>query len=282
MTDRRLTPVNDRVAAAHLGDAPANLARVTGEPRRVAVPVADLCRDPGGARDRQLLFGEEVRVYETRDGWCFVQAEKDGYVGYLRQDGLAVPRGATHWVSAASTHLYVRPDIKSPDRMALSFGSRLSVDAVTGAFAETRDGFAPLAHLSPLGTVLSDPLDVARRFLGTPYLWGGNSRSGIDCSGLVQAAFLACGAACPGDSDLQETALGPPLEPGTPPERGDLLFWKGHVAMVGDPDTILHANAFHMAVAFEPLRAALDRIRAQGDGDVTSHVRPSLTGSQRS
>ena len=119
-----------------------------------------------------------------------------------------------------------------------------------------------------------EPVDVAALFLGVPYLWGGNSHSGIDCSGLVQAAYLACGRACPGDASHQEAAFGPALPPGTPPNRGDLLFWKGHVALVYDPDTLLHANAYRMAVNYEPLSFAVERIAAKGEGPVTSHRRP--------
>lgn len=231
-------------------------------------------RTPGGPRDRQLLFGDTVRVLATDAVWCHIQADKDGYQGYVPNAELGPGTPATHWISAASSHIYQAPDLKSPDRLPLSFGSRMVVHAHTKDFAETADGFVPNVHLTPVGTHLSDPLKVAMLFLGAPYLWGGNSRFGIDCSGLVQAAFLACGRACPGDSGQQETAFGPALPPNTPPQRGDLLFWKGHVALVADPDTILHANAHRMAVTLEPLQIALDRIIAQGEGPLSSHRRP--------
>lgn len=241
---------------------------------QVILPVVDLMCASGGPRDRQLLFGETVQVHAAMEGWSRVQADKDGYVGHVPSQSLGPLQQATHWVSAPSTHTYAAPDLKSPDRMALSLGSRITVLSMVGDFAETPAGFIPGVHLTPVGTHGRDPLDVAALFLGTPYLWGGNSRFGIDCSGLVQAAFLACGRACPGGSGQQEGAFGPAQQPGIAPLRGDLLFWKGHVALVYDPDTLLHANAHHMAVSYEPLRPALERIEAQGDGKVTSHRRP--------
>lgn len=272
MPDRRRTPANSRVAAASLADAPAGLTRTEGTPARTALPVADLMRAPGGARDRQLVYGEPVAVYDSHEGWSFVQAAKDGYVGYLPDAALCAPFEASHWVSAAATHAYTADDFKSPETCALSHGSRVQVLGGSGRFVETNLGFLPARHLSPLGTHQDDPVAVAELFLGTPYLWGGNSRFGIDCSGLVQAALLACGTPCPGDSDMQEAELGTPAPDGDW-QRGDLLFWKGHVAMLRDEQTLIHANAHDMAVAVEPIEAAISRIEAQGDGPVTAHKR---------
>ncbi|MFP4303321.1 MAG: NlpC/P60 family protein [Rhodosalinus sp.] len=275
MTDRRLTPANGRVAAAHLKGWVAAERYVEGEAATVAVPVADLLVAPDGARDRQLLLGEAVTVYERRNGWAFVQAEKDGYVGYL--DAAAV-RGAgtpTHRVAARATHVYPAPDMKRREAMALSLGSRLTVTATEGRFAATPLGFVPVVHLAPLEVPETDPVAVAERLLGTPYLWGGNSADGIDCSGLVQAALLACGIACPGDSDMQ-AALGAEAE--GPPRRGDLLFWKGHVALVRDAGTLIHANAHHMAVSVERIEEATARIAAQGDGPITARRRLRAEG----
>ncbi|UWQ83185.1 C40 family peptidase [Leisingera caerulea] len=272
MADRRRTPVNDRIAAAHLRDAPDGLLRAEGTAARIGVPVADLLRAPDGARDRQLVYGEPVTVYEDRDGWAFLQAAKDSYVGYVPGPSLTAPFEATHWVSAPATHAYTADDFKSPETHALSHGSRVQVLGGTGRFLETTLGFIPARHLSPLGAHTGDPVTVAELFLGTPYLWGGNSCFGIDCSGLVQAALLACGTPCPGDSDMQEAELGGPAPAGDY-RRGDLLFWKGHVALVRDAETLIHANAHDMAVAIEPIAAAIERIEAQGDGPVTAHKR---------
>ena len=239
----------------------------------VTNPVIDLLRTQHGPRDRQLLFGDAVTVSETRDEWCRVTSAKDGYQGWVHKGQLGPHAATTHWVSVLATHAYARPDIKSPDHATLSLGSRLRVVSEQGGFLETDLGFVPSVHTAPVGQTLSDPVSVAQLFLGTPYLWGGNSRLGLDCSGLVQAALLACGIACPGDSGEQERALGHPVPDGSPVQRGDLLFWKGHVALVAGDDLLLHANAFHMAVAFEPMDQAIARIQAQGDGPVTAQKR---------
>ncbi|WP_375260074.1 C40 family peptidase [Citreimonas sp.] len=275
MSDRRLTPANDRVAAASLRgriDAPRY---VEGEAAGIDAAVVDLCAAPGGARDRQLLAGAIVTVFDRHAGWAFVQSADDGYVGYVDQDALGPTRTPTHRVSARATHAYERPDFKSPDRVTLSMGTRLEVSKSHGRFLETPLGFVPAAHLEPVEARADDPVAVAERLLGTPYLWGGNSAFGIDCSGLVQLALAFCGVPCPGDSDMQERALGETLAPGAPVRRGDLLFWKGHVAWVSAPDMLLHANVHHMAVAYEPLKAAIARIAAQGDGAVTRRARLS-------
>lgn len=240
---------------------------------RIALPVVDLLRTPDGPRDRQLLCGDAVTLLERQEGWVRLRAAKDHYEGYVQQSALAPALPPSHWISAPASHAYSSADFKSPELCSLSLGSQVLVSGQEGRFAKTDQGYIPLVHLSPLSEPAKDPVAVSESLLGTPYLWGGNSRFGIDCSGLVQAGCLACGIACPGDSGPQERELGELLPAGTAYQRGDLLFWKGHVAWVRDPETLLHANAHAMAVALEPLQAAIARIAEQGDGPVTAHRR---------
>lgn len=271
--DRRLTPFSGRVALASLRgliDAPAF---TEGEPAAIAAPLVDLLTRPDGARDRQVLLGDAVMVIERRDGWAFVQAAKDRYCGWVPASALGPALNPTHWVAAPASHAYAGPKVQAPDLMALPMNARLAVTGRDGAFAQTAFGHVPMAHLRDLADRPQDPAGVAERLIGSPYLWGGNSRAGVDCSGLVQMAFHACGRACPGDSDLQQ-ALGTPLDPEAPLCRNDLLFWKGHVALVLDADRLIHANGHSMSVAVEGISACIERIAAQGGGAVIARRRP--------
>ncbi|WP_170606413.1 NlpC/P60 family protein [Ruegeria arenilitoris] len=241
--------------------------------RRVVNPVVDLLREPKGQRDRQLLFGDTVTVSDVADEWSLVISDKDGYRGWVASGQLGELSPETHWILAPATHVYTQPDMKSADILSLSHGSRIRALSEQHGFLETELGYVPQVHAIPTFSRLTDPVAVSEQFLGTPYLWGGNSRFGLDCSGLVQAGLLACGTACPGDSSDQERQLGKTLPRGTLAERGDLLFWKGHVAWVAGENLLLHANAYHMAVAYEPMDKAIYRIEKQGDGAITSHIR---------
>lgn len=273
MTDRRLTPANGRVAAAHLrGQVDAD-AIVDGEDATIWQVVVDLCASPQGKRDRQVLLGAAVRVFERRDGWAFVQAKRDGYVGYVPLAALTDAQAPTHRVATLATHAYATESFKSKDLLHLPFGAEVVVTDERHKMFETPHGFIPKKHLRPLAQVFQDPATVAQQFFGTPYLWGGNSSRGIDCSGLVQASYHACGHLCAGDSDMQQDTLGTPLPDDAVLMRGDLVFWKGHVAMMVDAETMIHANAHHMAVVYEGLAQATLRIRAQGDGDITARRR---------
>ncbi len=269
--DRRLTPYSGRVAHVSLSGV-VNAPLTEGLQAQVTVAVANLCDSPGGARDRQLLMGEAVTVIDRDQGHVFLMAAKDGYCGWMAESDLGQGPAPTHWVSAPGTHLYAEPQVQAPERMALSIGSRLAVIGSWGAWANTPHGFVPLRHLRALGDWCENPVSVAESLLGTPYLWGGNSRLGLDCSGLVQLSLHACGLPCPGDSDMQ-MSLGRLLSPNEPMKRGDLIFWKGHVAMVVDRDRLIHANGHTMSVSYEGMKDAVARISAGGGGLVQTRQR---------
>ncbi|OLS53412.1 C40 family peptidase [Rhodovulum sulfidophilum] len=273
--DRRETPANDRVAAARLRGVVEAPRYAEPERWRVTRPVTDLLRAPEGPRERQLVLGEAFELLEMHDGFAFGWAARDGFVGYVAEAALAADGPApTHRVAVPASHAYSAPDLKTPELMGLSFGSELRVVSAAGGFFETAEGwFVPRPHLRPLNVPFRDPVTVAQLFFGVPYLWGGNSVWGIDCSGLVQAAWRAAGLDCPGDSDQQERALGEALPEGTPFQRGDLLFWRGHVALAVDAEVLIHANGHTMSVAYERIADAIARIEAQGEGRPTAHLR---------
>ena len=273
MTDARLTPTNIRVAASHLlGQVDADIF-VEGELASIGQVVVDLCVAPTGKRARQLLLGADVLVFERRNGWAFVQSKSDNYVGYVPESVLAKPNFTTHFVATSATHAYATESFKSKNLLHLPFGTQVTVINKLQFFFETSHGFIPKKHLRPLEQLFTDPATVAQFYFGVPYLWGGNSTRGVDCSGLVQGAYHACGHFCAGDSDLQSEGLGRPLETDEKLLRGDLIFWDGHVAMMIDSNTMIHANAHHMAVVYEGLVQATLRIKKQGNGDVTARRR---------
>lgn len=272
--DPRVTPANGRVAHLSLRGQVEAGRFVPGEPARVAVPLADILDAPGGRRQRQALRGDRVLVLDRDGGFAFVQAARNGYCGYISEAVLGPDRQGTHWVAAPATHLYPEPNLKTPEIGSLSLGARLTVTGTEGRFARTDTGeYVPELHLRRIGDWADDPVTVAESLLGTPYLWGGNSRAGIDCSGLVEAAMAACGRPCPGDSDLQAAGFGVPVPEGEALLRGDVVFWRGHAALVAGPDLIVHATGHAMAVVHEGLAAALTRIDTSGGGSPTARRR---------
>jgi cell wall-associated NlpC family hydrolase len=274
--DPRVTPLRDGIAARALeGVLPAEVY-LEARALRCAVPATGVRRAPDAASEQmdQLLFGEVFEAVEEEGGFFWGQARRDGYVGFVEAAALApLGEAPTHRISALRTYAFAEPSIKTRASGPYSLNALVTVEAVEGQLARVAGaGWMAAAHLSPIGVFERDPAAVAERYLGAPYLWGGRESLGLDCSGLVQQARLACGLAGPRDTDMQQ-ALGREIDR-SDFARNDLVFWKGHVAIGLDRQRILHANAHHMAVAVEPLDAAIERIKAAGSGEPAAFRRP--------
>ena len=271
--DPRINPFRPEIAASHLRGHVEAKRFVEGSRHQIIEPVTALRRTPShDARlDTEALLGERVTIYETTDeGWAWGQLETDGYVGWLSANALgAAGATPTHQVAVPRALAFAGPDIRLSPTAALPMGARIAVTRQDERFAVTALGWhIPEVYLTPVKTRQPDFVAVAERFVGTPYLWGGKTSLGLDCSGLVQVSLQAAGKACPRDTDMQELALGK-LSSLASLRRGDLVFWKGHVAIAIDPETLIHANAHHMTVAVEPSDDAIGRIKAAGS-EVTS------------
>jgi cell wall-associated NlpC family hydrolase len=275
--DRRTTPARADLADERLrGTVPAE-RYVAGTPMRIGVPSAPLRRSPAPdvGYDTEALMGEAVRVFDEEEGFAWVQLDRDSYVGYMPADALDRAGPApTHRVSAVRTFLYPGPSLKLPPAGHLSLGAGVAVTGREGDYARLPSGlFVFAGHLAEPGAAEPDFVAVAERFLHVPYLWGGKTSLGLDCSGLIQVSLQAAGREAPRDSDMQARDLGEPVDVG--PDlaglrRGDLVFWKGHVGVMADAAHLLHANGHHMRVTLEPLAAVRDRIAANGYGAITA------------
>jgi hypothetical protein len=273
--DRRFTPARPDLAAAHLKGHVEATKFVEGRDMQIVAPIADVRSGPtpDASLDTQALCGERVTLYEEHEGWAWCQLQRDSYVGYLPSHMLApTQREPTHRVSALRTFAYPAPNMKVPPLEALPLGAEVTVEH-EGDYVRVADhGFVYAPHLQPIAQYESDFVAVAERFVGAPYLWGGKTALGLDCSGLVQISLATAGIASPRDTDVQarEVGSGLPLDEPLDLQRGDLVFWKGHVGIMCDAVTLLHANAHHMLVAREPFAAARARILAKSFGAVTA------------
>lgn len=271
MLDRRLNAYRPDLADERLSGQVEAARFTAGTPMQVSASVVDLRAEPrmDSGPQTQMIFGDHVRVFEEMDGWSWVQAERDGYTGYVSSAALEQSAGIeTHLVIVPRTFVYPGADLRFPHTKALSLGSRVRI---VGA-AETRgteyalleSGEALIAsHLAPIGEHAADYVAVAETLLHTPYLWGGTSGFGIDCSGIVQLCMWVAGRKVLRDSDMQQNTLGEIIEPDATYsnlKRGDLVFWKGHVAICASPDMLIHASGHTMTVTLEPLQDAIKRI----------------------
>ncbi len=273
--DRRLTAARPNLAAAHLRGTVEAPRYVEGMRLQVVAGVVDVknAPTPDAPLDTQALAGEVVTVYDDEEGFAWAQLESDGYVGYLPAVALAPPGPAvTHRVVVRRTFVYPGANMKLPPQAVLPFGAGVAIADTRGDFAMIagNGGAIFAAHLRTADFRAPDSVSIGESFLGAPYLWGGKTPDGLDCSGLIQVCLTAAGIACPRDTDMQEKALGVTLPDGAPLQRGDLVFWRGHVGIMQDEARLLHANGFHMLVESEPFEEARTRIAKNSFGAVTS------------
>lgn len=277
--DKRRCLARDGVAAEHLRGTVEDCTSVPTTRMRITVPVTPFWREPEPDprrrhRETEGLYNEPVAILMERNGMALAQLTTDDYVGWVDMRHLAplqaphLEAAVTHRIHVPSTFVYPEASIKSPPICQLSVATPLQALAEQGRFIETSIGYVWQQHTSPIDAHNTDPIDVAlgtaASLLGAPYLWGGRSGLGLDCSALVQLSLAIAGIQAPRDSDMQEAEIGAYMPIDTPPQRGDLLFWAGHVGWVESSTTLLHANAYHMQVAREPLEAACERIAASG------------------
>ena len=274
--DARTTPYKPDLAASHLKDVVHAKNYGDAVRHQVMMPVIPLHKIPANASmmDTQLLLGAEFDIYDIHNGWAWgqeVQRNGNGYVGYV--PNMALARGAaepTHRISAIRAPVFIKPDLKTAIRTTLPLNAKLSVDGQDGNYLRIPDmGYVHVNHIATIAEAKGDFVSIAELHLGLPYVWGGISPDGVDCSGLVQTSLRAVGSDALRDTDMQESSLGATIDKSTELMRGDLVFWKGHVGIMRDATTLLHANAHHMLVASEPLKEAIARIEKSA-GPVTS------------
>jgi hypothetical protein len=282
--DRRITPARADLADERLRGAVEAPRYAAGTLRRIAAPSTPLRPHPSPevSFDTEALMGERIRIYDEHEGWAWGQLETDGYVGYLSAEDIGADEPApTHRVAALRTFVHPGPNLRLPPLKHLSLGASVTVSGREKEWVRIGPAaFVFAAHLTALDAHEPDFVAVAERFLGAPYLWGGKTSLGLDCSGLIQLSLAMAGVASPRDTDMQQEVLGEAVPLGHDLDelrRGDLVFWKGHVGAMLDPERLLHANGHHMAVAIEPLREAASRIHLNSYGPIVAVKRlPAL------
>jgi cell wall-associated NlpC family hydrolase len=273
--DSRLHAFRPDLADSRLAGRVAAARYAEGRVMQVAAPLVTVHKSPSSDSMQltQALMGERLHVFDEQEGWAWVQLAADSYVGYVSANALTPAlTEATHRVAVPATFLYPAANLKTQPAIAVTLNARLCATGMEGKFLKTAAGlFVYADHVASIDAYADDFVSVAERFRHVPYYWGGKSVQGLDCSGLVQLALEACGIACPRDSDMQEQGLGTALQINDLDglRRGDLIFWNGHVGIMTDSSTLLHANGHHMMVVAEPLREAVDRIAGQ-HGQITS------------
>jgi cell wall-associated NlpC family hydrolase len=281
LPDPRRHAYREGLAAESLRGRVAAPRYVTGERRQIDVPALPLRREPrfDATLDTEALYGETLTLFDESEGWAWVQLARDSYVGYMPSEGLAAEVTApTHKVAALRTYVYPSPDFKTPPLALLSLNALVTTVGEEGRFLALKGGgFVVAGHVRRLDENARDFVDVALAFLGTPYLWGGRTSLGVDCSGLVQLASEAAGLPCPRDADMQAQEVGQPLDwkGKAPLVRGDLVFWDGHVGIMTNAHDLVHASAYQMVVVEEPLAEANARIAASTGGEIVAARRPA-------
>lgn len=267
--DPRLTPARPDLAAESLRGSVQAKHYVEPQDMQVCISLAPLygAPDDNAMLHTELLLGESFAVYENKDGWVWGQAKRDGYVGYVRSDAFGPPtQKPDHRICAIRTPIFARPDLKAPLRGYAHGNSVFACMGKEGDYLKMGPylGWVFAKHTAALDSYEADWVSNAERYENTPYVWGGRSSFGLDCSALVQNARQASGILARRDTDMQESALGESVdiaEDLSGLHRGDLVFWNGHVGIMLDAHILLHANAYHMAVAREPLHEAAARIQ---------------------
>lgn len=279
--DPRLTAARPDIAWSGLKGKIDTSKFVAGKIRTISTPYANLKKTPRNTAPllTQGLLGEKFRALEEHGGWAFGQLLEDGYVGYIKLEALGahIP-DPSHLVTVPLTHIYARPDLKTPDPLALPFGAKITIreGAPKAGFAEAQGlGWICLRHIARLGVYDKDYVKTASRFLHVPYVWGGKTALGLDCSSLIQLAMTHAGIPCPRDTDQQARSLGHSIS--NKPDlalckKGDLVFFKGHAGLMLDGTHLLHANATHMRVTIDDARAVADRL-AKEFGDQILDIR---------